>query len=69
MRIERDIIKTFKQWKDDPDRKPILHKGARQIGKTWAMETFGKECLFLPAVDTLSDNDKGECYLTIIFLP
>ena len=44
MRIERDIIKTFKQWKDDPDRKPILLKGARQIGKTWAMETFGKEC-------------------------
>jgi len=44
MRIERNIIKTFKQWKDDPDRKPILLKGARQIGKTWAMETFGKEC-------------------------
>ena len=42
MRIERDIINTFKQWKDDPDRKPILLKGARQIGKTWAMETFGR---------------------------
>lgn len=24
-------------------RKPILLQGARQIGKTWAMETFGKE--------------------------
>ena len=44
MRIERDIIDAFKQWKDSPDRKPILLKGARQIGKTWAMETFGKEC-------------------------
>ena len=44
MRIERDIIEAFKQWKDAPDRKPILLKGARQIGKTWAMETFGKEC-------------------------
>lgn len=43
MRIERDIISTFKQWKDDPQRKPILLKGARQIGKTWVMETFGKE--------------------------
>lgn len=44
MRIERDIIQTFRKWKDDPDRKPILLRGARQIGKTWAVEEFGKEC-------------------------
>ena len=44
MRIERDIINQFKVWKEAPDRKPILLRGARQIGKTWAMETFGKEC-------------------------
>lgn len=43
MRISRDIISTFKEWKDTPMRKPILLQGARQIGKTWAMETFGKE--------------------------
>ena len=44
MRIERDIINQFKAWKEAPNRKPILLKGARQIGKTWVMETFGKEC-------------------------
>lgn len=44
MRIERDIIQQFKQWKEAPDRKPILLKGARQIGKTWVMEEFGREC-------------------------
>lgn len=43
MRISRDIISTFKEWKDAPMRKPILLQGVRQIGKTWAMETFGKE--------------------------
>lgn len=43
MKIRRDIIDIFLQWKDEADRKPILLKGARQIGKTWAMETFGKE--------------------------
>lgn len=43
MRISRDIISTFKEWKDAPMRKPILLQGPRQIGKTWAMETFGKE--------------------------
>lgn len=44
MKIERDIINAFKTWKDEPGRKPILLKGARQIGKTWAMEAFGHEC-------------------------
>ena len=44
MKIERDIINQFKAWKEAPDRKPILLRGARQTGKTWAMETFGKEC-------------------------
>lgn len=44
MEIKREIIDKFKAWKDSPRRKPILLKGARQIGKTWAMETFGREC-------------------------
>ena len=44
MKIERDIISRFKAWRDAPTRKPILLRGARQIGKTWAMETFGNEC-------------------------
>ena len=43
MEIRRDIIEQFKAWKNTPERKPILLKGARQIGKTWAMETFGRK--------------------------
>ena len=44
MNIQREIIEVFKRWKDNPRRKPMLLKGARQIGKTWAMQQFGKEC-------------------------
>lgn len=44
MKIRRDIIKLLKQWKDSENRKPILLKGARQTGKSWIMEEFGKEC-------------------------
>lgn len=44
MKIQRQIISRFKDWKDSVKRKPILLKGARQIGKTWAMEQFGAEC-------------------------
>ena len=43
MKIQRDILKQLKQWKERGDRKPLLIKGARQTGKTWIMEEFGKE--------------------------
>lgn len=42
MNIERDIMAVLKEWKEQPVRKPILLKGARQIGKSWVMEEFGK---------------------------
>lgn len=44
MVIARDILETFKKWKESKGRKPILIEGARQIGKTWVMEEFGRQC-------------------------
>jgi predicted AAA+ superfamily ATPase len=29
-------------WKDESDRKPLLLRGARQIGKTFSVRKFGK---------------------------
>lgn len=31
------------KWKNSATRKPLLIKGARQVGKTWLIKTFGKE--------------------------
>ena len=42
MEIEREILHTLEQWKNAADRKPVLLTGARQTGKTWVMETFGR---------------------------
>lgn len=44
MIIERSIIDELKQWKASKVKKPLLLKGARQIGKTWVMKRFGEEC-------------------------
>ncbi|HET9570187.1 MAG TPA: AAA family ATPase [Bacteroidales bacterium] len=44
MKIQRDLIDSLKGWKNALERKPILLKGARQTGKTWIMEEFGKQC-------------------------
>ena len=44
MKIRRNIIDYLHWWKDSENRKPILLKGARQTGKTWIMQEFGREC-------------------------
>lgn len=42
--IRREIIGKLKVWKDNPRRKPLVLQGARQVGKSWALKKFGKEC-------------------------
>lgn len=39
----RKIIKDLKKWKEKKDRLPLILKGARQVGKTWILQEFGKE--------------------------
>ena len=41
--FKRGIIKQLEQWKDKPDRKPLMLLGARQVGKTFVLKQFGKE--------------------------
>jgi predicted AAA+ superfamily ATPase len=40
--MKRDILKKLENWKDSPNRKPLILTGARQVGKTWAIREFGK---------------------------
>lgn len=40
--IERDITQKLIEWKKSADRKPLIIRGARQIGKSWVVENFGK---------------------------
>jgi predicted AAA+ superfamily ATPase len=36
----RNILQDLLKWKDSPRRKPLVVRGARQVGKTWAVEHF-----------------------------
>ena len=40
--MERYAMQELIRWKNKQDRKPLLTRGARQVGKTWLMEAFGK---------------------------
>ncbi|OAI48779.1 hypothetical protein AYO45_04140 [Gammaproteobacteria bacterium SCGC AG-212-F23] len=39
--MKRQIFKDLKHWKQDKSRKPLILKGARQVGKTYALKAFG----------------------------
>jgi len=57
------VIDTLVNWKNSADRKPLVLKGARQTGKTWLMNEFGK----LYYDDTLVFNFDEEDELGSIF--
>lgn len=41
--MKRFIIENLRKWKESKRRKPLILRGARQVGKTWILEEFGKE--------------------------
>ncbi|MEI8094095.1 MAG: ATP-binding protein [Spirochaetales bacterium] len=40
--MRRKIIGALRQWKDSPQRKPLVLQGARQVGKTFSLREFGQ---------------------------
>lgn len=39
----RDAYQYLSNWKNKPDKKPLVIQGARQVGKTWLMKEFGRK--------------------------
>ena len=40
--MRRTAMEKLVAWKSSDERKPMVLKGARQVGKTWLMKEFGK---------------------------
>ncbi|MCK8623545.1 ATP-binding protein [Prevotella sp. E13-27] len=40
--MKRKLYNALIEWKKDPDRKPLVLEGARQVGKTWLLKEFGQ---------------------------
>ena len=39
--MKRDLYEKLIEWKNNPRRKPLVLKGARQVGKSYLIEEFG----------------------------
>ena len=64
--MKRDIYQKLLDWKSSPRRKPLLLQGARQTGKTFILQAFGRNeyenmmyCNFEedPGLDQLFNRD------------
>ena len=41
--MERTVYQKLLEWKDAPDRKPLVMLGARQVGKTYILKELGRQ--------------------------
>lgn len=55
--MERDVLKQFYAWKESAQRKPLILKGARQVGKTWLMQTFAQQAYAKSVYINFEDNE------------
>lgn len=56
--MERFALEQLKKWKIKEDRKPLIIRGARQVGKTWLMKEFGKTCFKKTAYVNFDSNPR-----------
>ena len=40
--IQREILAKLQEWKDSEYRKPLILRGARQVGKTTVVNELGR---------------------------
>lgn len=41
--MDRHLMNALVAWKNSPRRKPLILNGARQVGKTWLLQEFGRQ--------------------------
>lgn len=57
--FQRNILKELNIWKSDKRRKPLIIRGARQTGKTVAIELFGKTFSTFISLNLERDSDRN----------
>ena len=54
----RYAMQQLLEWKNRSNRKPLIIKGARQVGKTWLMKEFGRQHFKKVAYVTFYNNKR-----------
>lgn len=62
--MKREAINELIKWKSGKNRKPLIIRGARQVGKTWIMKEFGKTYYEKYAYINFDNNERMESLFT-----
>jgi len=60
--IEREIDKILIDWKNQPARKPLLVRGARQVGKSSTVRNLGKAFKYFIELDFISNKSAHKLF-------
>lgn len=63
--MRRSIEKELKNWKAATNRYPLLLRGARQVGKSYIIEEFGKEFDSFETVNFEAQPEAMACFETL----
>lgn len=56
--MERLLMAELVRWKEKKTRKPLLIRGARQVGKTWIMKEFGRRYFEQTVYISFDNNER-----------
>lgn len=56
--MKRTAMDELIKWKDDKNKKPLIIRGARQVGKTWIMKELGRTCYEKTAYVNFDNNER-----------
>lgn len=62
--MNRLAFKKLQKWKDNKRRKPLIIRGARQVGKTWLMKEFGRTAYAHTVYINFDNNDSMKALFT-----
>ncbi|MBR5803203.1 MAG: ATP-binding protein [Bacteroidaceae bacterium] len=58
--MKRTAIAQLYNWKEKSERKPLIIRGARQVGKTWLMKTFAEEAFSRHVYINFEDDEAAK---------
>ena len=63
--LRRKMTEKLIEWKKDPKKKALLVRGARQVGKTYSIEDFGKRNMGRTSTSTSKETPLTHPYLQV----
>jgi len=67
--MKRDLLEQLQNWKTHPLRYPLVLRGARQVGKSWLVDEFGKSFEHIVKLNLEKDKAAATLFTETINIP